>query len=147
MIRCDGTVPRRKPLDQLTKIERPSGIPVEHDHRFSAALVNVMHPPSVHIHIPGGERIEMAEAGDIDGKRNDHEKFLTSFSHHLIPNMRQFNPLPIPKKPTTSPETRNPRSSAIAAVIGSETVPMLPRWRNVEKSRSAGIPIASRMVR
>ena len=37
--------------------------------------------------------------------------------------------------------------SAMAAVIGSDTVPTFPRKRNVVKSRSAGMPMASRIVR
>ena len=48
--------------------------------------------------------------------------------HHSTPSIRQLRPLPMPRKPTRSPGRRKSRSSARAAVSGSETVPMLPRY-------------------
>ncbi len=47
--------------------------------------------------------------------------------HHSTPSIMQLSPLPIPRNATRSPGCRNARSSARAAVSGSETVPMLPR--------------------
>ena len=47
---------------------------------------------------------------------------------HSKPNIRQFKPLPMPKKLTRSSGRMNSCSSAIAAVRGSDTVPMLPRY-------------------
>ena len=52
----------------------------------------------------------------------------------------------MPRKPTRSPGRRWSRSSASAAVSGSDTVPMFPRYSNVEKSFSAGMPSDFRIV-
>ena len=46
---------------------------------------------------------------------------------HSKPSTRQFSPLPMPQKATRWPGKRNSRSSAIAAVMGSDAVPILPR--------------------
>lgn len=46
--------------------------------------------------------------------------------YHSSPSIRQLSPLPIPSQPTASDFLRKPCSSAIAAVRGKETVPMLP---------------------
>ncbi len=48
--------------------------------------------------------------------------------HHCTPRIRQFSPLPMPQKATRCFGSRKPRSSAMAAVIGRLTVPMLPRY-------------------
>src|SRR5262249_5401599 len=52
---------------------------------------------------------------------------LQFLAYHSTPSIRQFRPEPMPRKPTRSPRSRNSRSSARAAVRGSDTVPMLPR--------------------
>ena len=66
--------------------------------------------------------------------------------YHRIPSIRQLSPLPIPRNPTLSSGRKNALSSAIAAVIGSETVPMLPKCWKVVKSLDGGIPMALRIV-
>ena len=74
---------------------------------------------------PALERLrDVAYAGAID-----RLCCRTHGDHHRIPSIRQFSPLPIPRNPTRSSGTRNWRSDAMAAVIGSETVPIFPRCR------------------
>ena len=55
------------------------------------------------------------------------EVFRNQGRYQSSPSIRQFRPLPIPRNATRSPEQRNLRSSASAAVSGSDTVPMFPR--------------------
>lgn len=61
---------------------------------------------------PGGRQVQVGRGGGC---------------YQSTPRIMQLSPLPIPKSPTRSPDFRKPRSSASAAVSGSETVPMLPR--------------------
>lgn len=50
-----------------------------------------------------------------------------SRSYQRRPSIMQLSPLPMPRKAVLSPGWRNPRSLAIAAVMGRDTEPMLPR--------------------
>src|SRR5206468_4190595 len=121
VIHRDNAVVVAQSVDQRQK-EGPSGrVAVDHDHRLAASLVDVV---------------------IADARQVEDAIFVGKDAHHSTPSIRQFNPLPMPRKPTRSPGRRNPRSSARAAVNGSDTVPMLPRYSKVLKSFSGGTPIA-----
>src|SRR5262249_22525583 len=93
--------------DEIAVIKRPGRVAVDHDHGFGLPFVQVVAPMAVYGKIVSGKRIELL--------------------HHSNPSIKQLSPLPIPRKPTRFPVSRNPYSSASAAVKGSDTVPMLPR--------------------
>src|SRR4028118_1867830 len=92
-----------------------------HDDRVASALVHVVELEAVAVEESTLEWIKL-------------------WVYHSTPSIRQLSPLPIPRSPTRSPRRRKSRSSASAAVSGSETVPMFPRYWYVEKSRSNPIP-------
>ena len=101
---------------------------MEHHDRLAGALVEVVHGgrPS---RVEGAAREGVAtNASNAVGCGSSHAGV-----HHSSPSIRQFRPLPMPRKPTRSPGWRNSRSSARAAVSGSETVPMLPRYGKVRE--------------
>src|SRR5262249_31138456 len=114
--------------DEVAVVERPRRVAVQHHDRLAPGPL-------------GG--------GDAEGGRPrvalplGREELLV---YHRSPSIRQLSPLPMPKKPTRSPGQRKSRSSARAAVRGSDTVPMLPRYSKVEKSFSAGMPKAFKMA-
>src|SRR5262249_54239722 len=104
----DATVGRPQRLNQVAEVKGPSGVAVDHHHGIAGAFVEVVEAQP--------RAIEPAAFKGIKGT-----------VYHSTPSIKQFRPLPIPRKPTRSPRRRNSRSSARAAVSGSETVPMLPR--------------------
>ena len=108
VIESDATVRRAQSLDETAEIERPRGVSVDHDDRIADAFVHVMEfePAAV-------------EVFALEWKKRS--------VYHSTPSIRQLSPLPMPSNPTRSPRRRNSRSSAKAAVSGSDTVPMLPR--------------------
>src|SRR5579871_3926190 len=112
---------------EIAIVEGPSRVAMQHDDRLALTLIQIM----------------IAQAAAIDemtGKGIQRAVKIHRAAYQWRPSMRQFNPLPIPMKPTRSPGSRNSRSSARAAVSGSDTVPMLPRYSNVEKSFSGEMP-------
>ena len=98
----------------------PGRVAVEHDHWLALALVEIVQPSTRDVQEVAGERIQPLRNGERDGS--------VPPAHHSTPSMRQFRPLPMPSRPTRSPGRRKSRSSASAAVNGSDTVPMLPRY-------------------
>ena len=87
---------------------------------------------------PKGSRAAMSrETGDLRKNlpstpeytrgRGEGTATKESLGYQSTPSIRQLSPLPIPKSATRSPVERMSRSSAKAAVSGSETVPMFPR--------------------
>src|SRR5262249_3394275 len=106
--------------------ERPGGVAVQHHDGLPAALVEVVEAHAAAVEEVALERVEVR-------------------AHHSTPSIRQLSPEPMPRKPTRSPGRRNSRSSARAAVRGSDTVPMLPRYSKVEKSLLREMPRALRM--
>ena len=111
MIRDDATMVLAERLYQVAVIERPGRVAVDHDHRLAAPFIKIVVAQSVQVQVMAGEGVEFFE---VD-------------AYHSTPSMRQLSPLPIPRNATRSPAERISRSSATAAVRGSETVPMLPR--------------------
>ena len=77
------------------------------NHGITGALVHVVKLQAAAIVVAAGEGVEAF--------------------YHSSPSIRQFRPLPIPKKATSLPDARMSRSAASAAVMGSDTVPMFPK--------------------
>jgi hypothetical protein len=96
---------------------------MNHEHRFTATFVQVVVFEPSALDETRGERVKVLPSRTIDGFVC--ERFHRT--HHSMPSIRQFKPLPIPKNPTRSSLWITPLSSAMAAVIGSDTEPILPR--------------------
>ena len=107
MIQSQDAVGRAERLNQLTVVERPARIAVNANHGIAVALVDVVKVQAAEIVIAALEGVEAF--------------------YHSSPSIRQFRPLPIPKKATLLPDCRTSRSSASAAVMGSDTVPIFPK--------------------
>ena len=99
-------------------------------HARATALSHRRDPASHRTVLGIASGVKREEAKDLKGCAGIGMQRLAN-SHHSTPRIRQFNPLPMPQNATRWPGSSTPRSSAIAAVIGRLTVPMLPRYSNV----------------
>src|SRR5205085_4338509 len=97
--------------NQVAIVKRPGGIAVEHDDGIARAFIHVM-------------IFQIAEREIVRLKRIEP---LETRRYHSTPSMRQFNPLPMPRRASFSPRRTCPASMLSAIVTGSDAEPMLPK--------------------
>ena len=95
---------------------------MEHDDRLAGAFVDVVELEPAAIEVAAGV-VGQEAFQDLVQRRGRS----VLEDHHSTPSIMQLSPLPIPRNATRSPGCKKARSSARAAVSGSETVPMFPR--------------------
>jgi hypothetical protein len=66
MVRDDGAVRCGERFDEMAKIERPGGIPMDHDQCVAFSLVDEMKRHALSVQITGAKRIQVLIIGRID---------------------------------------------------------------------------------
>ena len=73
--------------NDVAVVEGPRGIPVDHDHRLTLALVEIVQTRRASFEEIGFERVQFPV-----------------YRYHTTSAIEQFKPLPIPIRPTRSPD-------------------------------------------